>query len=174
MRETESDLEDLQHLLDESHAGSGENLRSAFSQDHRLSAQEMVERLPGLFEMHLAVVTAAGAPLVAPVDGLLLSGRICVGLPAKPVRARLVRRDARVSVSYNSVEVAFIAHGSFVEVADDHPMVELFDTTSRELYIGQYGDWFGDWLDHKDETEGRGVTGYIEPRVLFAKGSEVS
>jgi len=171
MRETDGDLEDLQRLLDASFAGSGEHLRSAFDQERRLSAEALVTLLPGLFEMHLAVGTAAGAPLVAPVDGFLLRGKICLGLPAISVRARLVRQDSRVSVSFNTDGVAFIAHGTFVEVAEGHPMVELFDDTSRQLYVDQYGDWFGDWLDRKLEVEGRGVTGYIQPRVIFAKGA---
>lgn len=171
MRETDDDLEELQNLLDVSFARSGEHLRSAFDQEHRLPATALVDRLPGLFEMHFAVVSADGAPLVAPVDGFLLRGRICLGLPAASVRARRVRRDPQVSASFNTDDVAFIAHGSFVEVDEDHPMVDLFDETSRGLYIEQYGEWFGDWLDHKLEVEGRGVAGYIEPRALFAKGA---
>ena len=172
MHETDGDLEELQALLDVSFADSGEHLRSAFAQERRLSAEALVALLPGLIEMHLAVVTAAGAPLVAPVDGFLLRGKICLGLPASSVRARLVRRDPRVSVSFNTNDVAFIAHGSFVELTEAHPMGELFDETSRQLYIDQYGEWFADWLDGKLEREGRGVTGYIQPRVLFSKGAE--
>lgn len=172
MRETIDDLAELQRLLDVSLDRSGDHLRTAFRQEHRLSASSLVAALSGLFEMHLAVVTADGAPLVAPVDGFLLRGRICLGLPAASVRARLIRRNQRVSASYNADEVAFIAHGTFVEIDEHHPLVELFDRTSRELYIDQYGEWFNDWLDHKMEVDGRGVTGYIEPRVLFAKGAE--
>lgn len=171
MRETPEDLDELQTLLDVSFDRSGEHLRTAFSQEHRLSASSLVTRLPGLFEMHFAVVAADGAPLVAPVDGFLLRGRICLGLPAGSVRARLVRRDPRVSASFNADEVAFIAHGTFVEIDEHHSLVELFDRTSRELYVDQYGEWFDDWLDHKFEVDGRGVTGYIEPRVIFAKGA---
>lgn len=171
MRETDEDLEQLQALLDVSFDRSGEHLRSAFGQEHRLSAASLVDRLPGLFEMHFAVIAADGAPLVAPVDGFVLRGKICLGLPAPSVRARLVRRDPRVSASFNADDVAFIAHGTFVEVDEAHPMVELFDRTSRELYVAQYGEWFNDWLDHKTEVQGRGVTGYIEPRLLFAKGA---
>lgn len=115
MRETNGDLADLPGLLDVSFAGSGEHLRAAFDQERRLSAKELVALLPGLFEMHLAAVTAAGAPLVAPVDGFLLRGKICLGLPALSVRGRLVHQDPRVSVSFNTDDVAFIAHGRFVD-----------------------------------------------------------
>lgn len=100
MRETDEDLERLQALLERSFDRSGEHLRSAFGQEHRLSAASLVDRLPGLFEMHFAVIAADGAPLVAPVDGFVLRGKICLGLPAPAVRARLVRRDPRVSASF--------------------------------------------------------------------------
>lgn len=170
MRETEDDLDALQRLLDASFAGSGEHLRTAFDQEHRLAAAELVDALAGLFEMHLAVLTSSGDPMVAPVDGFVLRGRICLGLPKSSVRARLLRRDPRVSVSFNSEAVAFIAHGRFVEVTEGHPMFDVFEETSRQLYIDRYGDWFGPWLDRRLEVEGRGVAGYVEPRVLFAKG----
>ena len=169
MRETDDDLEALQRLLDASFAGSGEHIRSAFDQERRLSATDLVDALAGIFEMHLAVVAGSGAPLVAPVDGYLVRAKICLGLPMASVRARRLRRDPRVSVSFNSGNVAFIAHGRFVEVTEDHPMFDAFEATSRQLYIDRYGDWFGPWLDRKLEVEGRGVAGYIEPRVLFAR-----
>jgi hypothetical protein len=164
VKETDADLAALQALLDRSHAASGEHLRLAFDQEQRLSARELVDALPGLFEMHLAVVTSDGAPLVAPVDGFLLRGKIGVGLPAASVRTGLVRRDPRVSASYIGETCSFIVHGTVVEVQD-----ELFDSTATELYVAQYGDWFRDHLERM-RTEAPGFAGIIEPRVLFAKG----
>ena len=169
MRETEDDLAELQDLLDRSHRGSGEHLRSAFDQENRLPARSLVESLPGIFEMHFAVVTGQGAPLVAPLDGFLLRGKVCLGLPEKSVRARCVRRDPRVSASYVGEGVSFIVHGTVTEVGDGHPWADLLDETSRSLYVAQYGDGFNEWLDRKQATEGRGFAGFIEPRVMFAK-----
>jgi hypothetical protein len=169
LHETDDDIDRLQDLLDRSHARSGEHLRSAFDQANRVSATTLVERLPGIFEMHLAVVTADGAPLAAPVDGFVLRGTICIGLPERSVRARLVRRDPRVSASFVSDTVSFIVHGTAVEVDEAHPWFDLYDRTARGLYVAQYGEWFDDWLTQKQEREGRGFSGFIEPRVLFAK-----
>jgi hypothetical protein len=171
MQESDADLRWLQDLLDVSFAGSGDHLRSAFDQEHRLSARALTERLPGLFEMHLAVATGDGAPLVAPVEGYLFRGRVCLGLPQQSVRARLIRQDRRVSASFVADDVSFIVHGSFVEIDELHEWWSDFDGATRRLYVDLLGDWFNEWLDDKIEREGRGLSGYIEPRVMFAKGA---
>ena len=172
MHETDEDLATLQGVLDDSFERSGDHLRSAFSQrEQRGSASELVAALPGIFELHLAVVTADGAPLVAPIDGILYRGRIWVGIPPKAVRARLVRRDPRISASYNTAEVAFILHGTFREPAADDPELAGFSALARSLYVEQYGGWFDAWLDERVRTEGPGVTGFLDPRRLFAKTS---
>jgi hypothetical protein len=169
MHETDGDLSELQRVLDASIEASGEHLRSAFGQDPRPTASQVAEALTGIFEMHLAVVASDGAPLVAPIDGILYRGRIWVGIPPKAVRARLVRRDPRVSASYNTNNFAFIVHGRFNEPAEDDPGRVGFNALARTLYVEQFGDWFGAWMDERDRTTGPGVTGYIEPRRIFAK-----
>ena len=170
MEETSSDLADLQRVLDASLEASGAHLRSAFGQDSPPTASRVVEALPGIFEMHLAVVTSDGDPLVAPIDGVLYRGRVWVGIPPQAVRARLVRRDPRVSASYNADDFSFIVHGRFVEPAEDDPRRSGFAELARSLYVQRYGDWFGAWMDERDRASGPGVTGYIEPRRFFAKG----
>lgn len=169
MEETDGDLARLQLVLDESAERSGGHLRSAFAQERRPSARELVDALPGIFEMHLAVVTSDGTPLVAPIDGIFYRGRVWLGLPPDAVRARLVRRDPRVSASYNAEHVAFIVHGRFHEPGLDDPERQGFDRLSRSLYVEQYGDWFGAWMDERDRTTGPGVIGCIEPRRMYAK-----
>ncbi|HUP86834.1 MAG TPA: hypothetical protein VM143_14345 [Acidimicrobiales bacterium] len=141
-------------MLDASIERGGEHLRSAFGQETRPTASQVVEALPGIFEMHFAVVTAEGAPLVAPIDGILYRGRVWVGIPPRAVRARLVRRDPRVSASYNASEFAFIVHGQFHEPSYDDGERLGFAELARSLYIGQYGDWFGPWMDERDRTTG--------------------
>lgn len=169
MHETEQDLDDLQRVLDSSIRVGGEHLRSAFGQDKRPTAGQVVEALVGIFEMHLAVVTSEGAPLVAPIDGILYRGKLWIGIPAKAVRARLIRRDPRVSASYNASDLAFIVHGRFVEPPHDDPQWRGFDELARSLYVEQFGDWFEAWMEERDRTTGPGVTGYVEPRRFFAK-----
>lgn len=125
--------------------------------------------MPPIFEMHLAVVTSAGAPLVAPVDGLCFRGRVWIGLPPASVRARLLLQDPRASASYASDAISFIVHGRFVPVDFGDPEREAFDVLARRLYVAHYGEWFDAWLAERLRTEGAGPTGFIEPRAMFAK-----
>jgi hypothetical protein len=166
----EQDLAELQRVLDASREAGGEHLRSAFAQETPARAERVAEVLTGIFEMHLAVVTSAGAPLVAPIDGILYRGKVWVGIPRPAVRARLVRRDPRVSASYNAGDFAFIIHGRLEEPAVEDGQRAGFVDLARSLYVEQYGEWFGPWMDERDRANGPGVTGYIEPRRMFAKG----
>ena len=169
MEETDADIDRLQLVLDESAECSGAHLKSAFSQETRPSAQQLAAVLTGIFEMHFAVVTSDGAPLVAPIDGIFYRGRVWVGMPREAVRARRVRMEPRVSASYNATKVAFIVHGLFQEPSVDDPERQGFDALARTLYTEQLGDWFGAWADERDKTTGPGVTGYSEPRRFYAK-----
>ena len=169
MNETPADLDRLQQVLDASAGTSGAHLRTAFSQQTRPSAAELAAALPGILEVHLAVVTSDGAPLVAPLDAIFFRGALWVGLPPESVRARLLRRDARASASYNTEAIAFIVHGRFVEVPLGEPARDAFDVVARRLYVERYGDWFDAWLDDRLEKQGPGPTGYLEPRRFFAK-----
>lgn len=170
MNETEQDLAELQRVLDASIEAGGEHLLAAFGQAAPPTASRAAGALSGIFEMHLAVVTADGAPLVAPIDGIFYRGKVWVGIPTKAVRARLVRREPRVSASYNTSDFAFILHGRFHEPPADDEELRGFAALARSLYVGQFGDWFGPWMDERDRTEGPGVTGYIKPRRMFVKG----
>jgi hypothetical protein len=169
MRESESNLQVLQALLDRSYAGAGAHLRSIFDEEHRLTARELADALDGIFEMHLATLAGDGAPLVAPIDGIFCQGKIWFGLPSDSLRARLLRRDARVSASYTRGSFAFIAHGTAREADMETPEAAEFRALAEELYVAQYGPAWVKWAEHRERTHGPGFTGWIEPRVLFAK-----
>jgi hypothetical protein len=169
MRESDEHLHELQELLDRSYASAGVHLRSIFDEEHRLNARELAHALDGIFEMHLATLAGDGAPLVAPIDGIFCQGKIWFGLPADSLRARLVRRDARVSASYTQGSFAFIAHGTAREAHMAEPAAAEFRALAQELYVAQYGPAWVKWAEHRERTHGPGYTGWIEPRVLFAK-----
>lgn len=172
MQEAPDDLRTLQHLLDRSFAGSGKHLRSAFDQTKRLTAEQLTSALGGIFELHLAVNSGSGAPLVAPLDGIFFRGKVWVGIPAQAIRARLIRRDPRVSASYNSPKVALIVHGVAREPEPTDPIAAEFWILVRWLYTECYGDGWLAWFERRQaESAARDFTGYIEPRVMFAKGS---
>jgi hypothetical protein len=170
MRETDAELTDLQSLMDRSLGAAGRHLRATFADEQRLTAEEFVAALDGIFEMHLAAVTSTGAPLVAPTDGIFLRGKVWFGFPARAVRARLLRRDPRVSASYSKKSFAFIAHGSAQEVDEANPAWPEYEALLRELYVAEYGPGWIDWYEElREQPRGSGFTGYIEPRVMFAK-----
>lgn len=167
MRETAAELEALQLLLDHSFQASGEHLRNAFQQAKRPNAKQLVDAMPGIFETHLAVLSGAGAPLVAPVDAMWLHGQIWFGLPGKSLRARLVQRDDRVSTSYVGPGIAVIAHGDAV-AAEESTLTE-FEEVTREVYVAMYGAGWLEWQKAQaNEASPSGFTGFIRPRVVFA------
>ncbi len=167
MRETEPELDVVQELLDSSFESSGEHLRNAFQQTKRPSAAHLVEAMAGIFEMHLAALSGAGAPLVAPIDAMWLHGRVWFGLPGISVRARLLQRDNRVSSSYVGDGIALIAHGA--AVAASGSMLAEFEDATRDVYVEMYGPAWLDWQAAQQVAAGpSGFTGFIEPRVMFA------
>ena len=170
VRENRNDLSELQALMDRSLSTAGTHLRSIFGSEHPLTAEALVAALDGIFEMHLAMVTTDGAPLVAPTDGIFLRGKVWFGLLPHAVRTRLVRRDPRVSASHSRGSFAFIVHGSAHEVDESHPAWPDYEALLRELYVAEYGPGWLEWFEQLKQDRGSGFTGYIEPRVMFAKG----
>lgn len=171
MRESDDDIAWLGALLRRSRNGAGQHLLEVFRDEQAPTAADVIDTLDDIFEMHLATVTADGAPLVAPLDGVFHRGRVWFGIPPTAVRAELVRRDARVSASYVEGDFAFIVHGTAVEVGPDDPRSVDYESLVRELYVARYGAGWLDWYEkqHAAAPAGHGFTGFIEPRVFFAK-----
>lgn len=155
MRETAEDLEQLQRLIDASYAAAGSHLLEIHTPDRRLSAVELVERLPGMRVLVLATVTSDGRPLVSPVDGFFYRGTFWFGTSSTSVRARHLARNSFVSASHVVGEsLAVTMHGSAepVDMESEHDFVEV----CREIY-GEGWDEFA-----------RGAPYYrIEPTRLF-------
>lgn len=167
MRESESDLTALQELLDASYRKAGSHLRSIFEERLVPSAQEFVELLDGIFEMHLAVVRKDGSPIVAPVDGIFFKGRIWFGFPAKAYRGELIRRDPRVSASYTRDSFAFIVHGTSREVTESDPIFAEYEDCIRALYVEAHGPKWEEWYAATKSDED--YNGWIEPTHFFVK-----
>ncbi|MCW2989720.1 MAG: uncharacterized protein JWM73_314 [Solirubrobacterales bacterium] len=137
MHETSPDTEWLQGILDASHARAGEHLRSIFADERRVAAAELPARLPGVQVTHLATVTAAGEPRVAPVDGLFFRGRLHVGTAPGAMRARHLRARPQVSASIaHGEEFAVVVHGRAVELD--------LDAAEHEGLRGYYTEVYGD------------------------------
>ena len=170
MQETAKDLDALQQLPDRSYANAGAHLSAIFTETSRLSAAEVADSLAGIFEMHLATTTADGAPFVAPIDGLFFKGKIWFGVPAAAIRAKHVRRDARVSASYTRDQsFTFVVHGEARGVTPSDALFATYVAYMQECYVALYGTQWLQRYERRQQTTGDDFTGYIESKRLFVK-----
>jgi nitroimidazol reductase NimA-like FMN-containing flavoprotein (pyridoxamine 5'-phosphate oxidase superfamily) len=143
--ETPEDIAELQRLLDESHASAGAHLKEIFSDERRVSAADLPERLPGVQVLALATVTARGEPRVAPVDGHFYRGRFYFGSSERSLRFRHIRARPAVSATVtHGEEFAVVVHGRAVEIdvraEDDGGLVRHL----AGVYGVDWEDWGGD------------------------------
>jgi Pyridoxamine 5'-phosphate oxidase len=146
----------LQELLDRSAAGAGPHLRDIITDERRLSAAALCERLQGMRLLVAATVTADGRPLAGPVDGYFLHGSFYFASGRNSVRMRhLAARPAVSATHLAGEELAVTVHGR----------AELFDLSApagRELrqamldhYLPSQGPEFETWLDEADSVAAR-------------------
>jgi uncharacterized pyridoxamine 5'-phosphate oxidase family protein len=156
MLETPDEMNRLQQLLDKSAAGAGPHLRGIITDDRRLSAQQVCQRLQGMCLLALATVTADGRPLVGPVDGYLLHGSFYFSSGRHSVRMRHLTARPAVSATHLAGEgLAVTVHGR----------AELFDVSDpahgelRQAMLDHYrprqGPAFEAWLDREDPIGAR-------------------
>ena len=139
--ETAEDVAALQRLIDASHAGAGDHLKRIFSDERRVSAEDLPGRLAGIQVLHLATVTAAGEPRVAPVDGHFYRGEFYFGSAADSLRFRNIRERPAVSATVtHGEEFAVVVHGTAVQVDPRAPE----ESALRDFLNEQYD---GDWVD---------------------------
>ena len=173
MHETADDLARLQRQLDESYAKAGEHLKSIFRPERCLSAEGVVEELAGVFVLHLATVTAAGDPFVAPIDGLFFRGELWFGIPPGGLRTRHIRAHPGVSASYARGEDAcVIVHGSAVEVATSGSDYLAWEAYGREVYGRKLWDYWN--REHYRARAGDPLAARIRARRLYAMGPDRS
>jgi nitroimidazol reductase NimA-like FMN-containing flavoprotein (pyridoxamine 5'-phosphate oxidase superfamily) len=156
MLETPEELDSLQQILDRSAAGAGPHLRDIITDDRRLSAAQLSEKLQGMRLLVVATVTADGRPLAGPVDGYLLHGSFYFSSGRNSVRMRHLAARPAVSATYlPGEELAVTVHGR----------AELFDVNDpsrgelRQAMLGHYlplqGPAFETWLDQADAVGAR-------------------
>jgi hypothetical protein len=142
MLETYDELQAMQELLDRSAAASGPHLRSIITDERRLSADQVCQRLPGMCLLALATVTADGRPLVGPVDGYLIHGSFHFSSGRNSVRLRhLAARPFVSAIHLPGDELAVTVHGR-AELFVDH-------------YLPKQGPAFERWLDGEDPMGAR-------------------
>jgi hypothetical protein len=163
MLETPEEMAALQDLLDVSMATAGSHLRDIITDERRLSAQELTDRLPGMRLLVLATVTADGRPLAGPVDGYFLHGTFWFSSGSEAVRIRhLAARPACSATYLPGDELAVTVHGRAARVSlDDRACSELRQAMLDE-YLPKQGPSFEEWLDNADAVGVR-----IAPEKMF-------
>ena len=147
MRESPSDVEALQELLDRSYASAGTHLLSIHTQERRLGAQQLCQRLTGMCLLALATVTGDGRPVVGPVDGIFYRGAFHFGSSPDSLRFAHIRRRPQVSATYlPGEELAVTVHGTAVPIDVGDPANEGFRSTLLEVYVPRYGPQWEEFL----------------------------
>jgi Pyridoxamine 5'-phosphate oxidase len=163
MHESPAELEDLQRLLDSSAAGAGPHLRGIITDDRRLTAAELSQRLQGMRLLVVATSTRDGRPMAGPVDGYLLHGSFHFSSGRDSVRMRhLAARPSLSATHIPGDELAVTLHGRA-------QLYELSDPDGAELrqamldhYVPRQGPEFETWLDNLDAVAAR-----IEAEKIF-------
>jgi nitroimidazol reductase NimA-like FMN-containing flavoprotein (pyridoxamine 5'-phosphate oxidase superfamily) len=136
-------------LLDRSYAGAGPHMLRIHTPEHRLTAQQLSERLQGMVLLALATSTADGRPIVGPVDGVFYRGAFYFGSSPDSIRFRHIARRPQVSATHlPGEELAVTVHGRAVPIdikAEEHAG---YRAALLEIYVPRYGpEWETDFLD---------------------------
>jgi len=154
--ETPDELARLQRLLDESMAAAGPHLRAIITEDRRLSAHQLCDRLQGMRLLVVATVTADGRPLVGPVDGYLIHGSFHFSSGRRSVRmAHLARRPAVSATHLMGEELAVTVHGRAELFAVADPAHPALRRAMLDHYLPVQGPAFEEWLDAEDPIGAR-------------------
>ena len=168
MLENPAEIDRLQQLLERSAADAGAHLRGIVTDERRLSAAQVIERLQGMRLLTVATVTADGRPLAGPVDGYFLHGSFYFSSGRNSVRMRHLAARPAVSATYlPGEELAVTVHGRA-------ELFDLSDPAGAELrraildwYVPRQGPEFETWLDQLDAVAAR-----IAAEKLFTFSTE--
>lgn len=156
MLETPEEIDGLQHLLDRSAAGAGAHLRGIITDDRRLGAVEVCERLQGLRLLVVATVTADCRPLAGPVDGFFLHGSFQFSSARNSVRMRHLAARPGVSATYLAGEKLSVTVHGHAELFDIHgPAASELRQAMLDHYLPLQGPEFETWMDQVDGVAAR-------------------
>lgn len=149
MHESAADLGALQELIDRSYAAAGAHLLRIHDPARRLTSEQVSRRLNGMCLLALATVSAAGRPVVGPVDGIFYRGCFHFGSAPDSVRFRHIRACPYVSATHlPGEELAVTVHGRAVPIDIRAPEHAGFRRTLLDIYTPRYGpDWEHSFLD---------------------------
>ena len=148
MHETPEEIAALQALLDRSFDGAGEHYRRITTDERRVSAEQLCERLQGMTLLVLATATKDGHPLNGPVDGIFYRGRFHFGSAPDSVRFRHIFERPSVSATHlPGEELSVTVHGRAVPIDVSDPAVAGFRQTLLDICVPRYGPEWENFLD---------------------------
>jgi Pyridoxamine 5'-phosphate oxidase len=169
MYESQDELDGLQQLLDESADAAGPHMRGIITDERRLTAVQLADRLQGMVLLALATVSADGRPLVGPVDGYFLHGSFYFSSGRQSVRMRHLRaRPATSATHVPSEALAVTVHGTAELFAVSDPQRPELRQAMLDHYLPLQGPSFEEWLDAEDALGAR-----IEARRLVTFHADV-
>ena len=144
MKETASEVTQLQALLDAAYERSTEHLRNIITGPRRLDANELVQVLTGMCTLNLATVTARGEPRISAVDGHFLHARWVFTTSGSAAKARHLKQRPAASISYVDGErIGVFSHGDVEFLTAEHPdFAEI-----EEHLTNHYGSSPSSWGD---------------------------
>lgn len=158
MFETESEMADLQALLDASMNRAGSHLTTIVTGERTLNARQVTTYLQGVKHVSLGTVNSRGEPIVAPVDGWFLHGKFIVSTAGNALRVKHMRRNPAVSACHlDGDNIGIWVHGRAEILSNDDPLVREYDGAATAAY-GSSPFTFGEDI----------VVTRIEPRAMFA------
>ncbi len=145
MNETHEDVAALQALLDRSYEQAGTHMKAIVTPERWLTAEQLVERLPGMRLLVVATVTADGRPITGPFDGVFYRGAFHFGSSPESVRFRHLRQRPQVSATHlPGEELAVSVHGRATILDMTAPEQEGFRKALHDVYSPRYG---AEWLE---------------------------
>jgi hypothetical protein len=149
VHESVADLVALQELIDRSYAAAGAHLLRIHDPGRRMNAEQVSHRLTGMCLLALATVSAAGRPVIGPVDGIFYRGCFHFGSAPDSVRFGHIRARPHVSATHlPGEELAITVHGRAVPIDIQAPEHAGFRQALLDIYVPRYGsDWEHSFLD---------------------------
>lgn len=170
MYETTEELDQLQRLLDSSHAGASDHLRGIIDDRRTLRATEVTGLLTGMRTLAAATVTRTGEPRVSALDGHFLHGRWTISTSASSPKGRHLQARPAISVAcIEGEDLAVFSHGHVDILTEDHPDFEETITHWTRHYGSSPLSWGDTILMRVDPTW---MVGYAGDRsaLLASRG----
>jgi hypothetical protein len=145
MKETATEITELQRLLDAAYARSTEHLRNIITDPRRLDAEELVRILAGMRTLNLATVTARGEPRISAVDGHFLHARWVFTTSGSAAKARHLKARPAASISYVDGErIGVFSHGDVEFLGPHHPEFAEIEEHLTNHYGSSPSSWGND------------------------------